>query len=324
VGGLLTPRNQAMGESEMTSASTALNAAPRKQQTAGRRGKVSTRKWLPVLLTAPAFFVPFALTLAWILGVYWSLTDYDLRFGLRNYVGLANYINLITKQQLFWTSLKVTAQYTLLAVGIELPVSLAFAMMLNRATGWTARLARSIVMAPLCISPVIATIMWKIMLGPNQGLLNYVLHLFGAAKLDWFGDPRVAMYSLIMIDCWLFIPFTTLILWGGLQSLPKAPYEAAAVDGASPWFTFRKLTLPLMKPFVMIATLFRVCDSINAFDTIYASTKGGPMRVTFALNVYGYDSVMRWHQLGYGLAIMMVTYFLAYAVVKRLITFFPR
>jgi multiple sugar transport system permease protein len=275
-------------------------------------------------LTTPAFLIPLLITIAWIIGIYYSLTDFDLRYGPRNYIGLGNYIYLLTKDMQFWGSLGATLKYTVLALILEVPLSFMFALLLDGVSGRIGRVARTVIMAPLCISPVVATIMWKIMMGPTQGILNHGLSLIGLPKVDWFGDPQIAMFSLILIDMWLFVPFVTLIFIGGLQSLPKAPYEAAQLDGASPFFVFRKLTLPLMQPFVMIALLFRAADSLNAFDTIYASTKGGPMRVTYTLNVMAYDNVMRFKQLGYGLAIMMITYFIAYAVVKRLMTFWPQ
>jgi len=282
------------------------------------------RRWLPYYLTLPSFIVPTALTFAWILGLYYSLTDFDLRYGIRNYLGLGNYADLITRSPAFWGSVATTLKYSILAVGLSTPIGFAVAMLLSQLTGLKTRLIRTIMMAPLCISPVVATIMWRIIMGPTQGLLNYGLNLVGLPKLDWLGNPGIALWSLVIIDLWLSVPFVTLIFYGGLQSLPKTPYEAAQVDGASRFFTFRKLTLPLMKPFLMIALLFRAADALNAFDTIYASTKGGPMRATYMLNIYAYDNVIRWKQLGYGLAIMVVTYLIVYAVSKRLMAFWPR
>ena len=278
----------------------------------------------PYLLTLPAFIIPLGIVLVWIVGIYYSLTDFDLRHGIRNYIGLENFVYLVTKDRVFWPSVWTTVKYSLVALIIEVPLGLAVALLLDRVTGWTARIARAVIVAPLCIAPVVATLMWKIMMGPTQGILNYALRVLGLPAVDWLGNPRVALFSMVLIDVWIFTPFIILVFWGGLQSLPKAPYEAALVDGASSFFIFRKLTLPMIKPFAVIALLFRACDTLNAFDTIYSSTKGGPVGATRTLNVLAVDNVMRWNHVGYGLAIVMVTYFLVYAVAKRLMTLWPR
>ncbi len=286
------------------------------------------RTWLQKnlgrLLTMPSFIIPYALIGVWLLGVYYSLTDYDLRYGITKYIGLGNFVELFTKDKDFFRSLTVTIRYAIGCVGIQLPLGFGIALLLDRVSGIPQKIARAIVIVPMCIAPVIATLIWKIMLGPTQGIVNYLLEKVGLKAVDWLSNRDIALYTLIGIDTWIWTPFVIIVFWGGLGSLPKAPYEAATLDGASPWFIFRRLTLPLMRPFMMIALLFRACDSLNSFDIIYGSTRGGPELTTATLNLLAYDNAMNWWHLGYALAMVMVTYFLTYFVAKRLMAFWPR
>ncbi len=289
-----------------------------------RTEKTFVQKHLARMLTLPSFIIPYMLIGVWLLGIYYSLTDYDMRYGIRNYVGYENFVYLFTKDRAFWKSLGVTLRYSMGCVFIQLPLGFAVAMLLDRITGVFQKIARAIVLIPMCIPPIVAVLIWKVALGPTQGVVNFVLQRIGLRATDWLGDPKVVLGTLVFVDTWIWTPFVIIILWGGLGSLPKAPYEAATLDGASPWFIFRRLTLPLMRPFLMIALLFRVCDTLNSFDIIYGSTRGGPQMATATLNLYAYDNAMIWWHMGYGLSMVMVTYFLTYFVAKRLTAFWPR
>ena len=276
------------------------------------------QKHLPQLLTAPAFLVPTLLTVvAWV-GNFYALTDFDLRFGIRNYVGLGNFITLFTTDPYFKSSLATTLKFAAICMAIELPVGFLMSMALDHATAQLARFARALVVIPMCIAPTIATMMWKIMMGPTQGIFNYMLKIVGLKPVDWFGNPDVVLFSLALIDAWIFVPFVILVFWGGWQSLPKPPYEAAALDGASGWFVFRKLTVPLMSPFIMIVLLFRMCDTLNAFETIWVSTKGGPNVASRTMSILAYDQALRYNHMGYGVAVVTVLGLLVYFVIRRL------
>lgn len=288
------------------------------------------RSWvqahLPQLLTAPAFVIPTLLIGVQIIGNFYALTDFDFRFGVQNYLGLGNFIYLFTKDKEFISSLIVTLKYAITALAVELPVGFIVSLLLDRITGPFEKIARAIVILPMSFAPVIATMMWKIMLGPTQGVFNYLLMEFAGLKkpIDWLGDKNVVLFSLVMIDAWIYIPFVITVFWGGWKTLPKAPYEAAQLDGASAWFIFRKLTLPLLRPFLMIVLLFRTCDTLNMFDAIFVSTRGGPAGASQTLNLLAYDQALRWDHFGYGVAVIIVQYFVVYAISKRLMQFWPR
>lgn len=288
-----------------------------------RRKRTTFQRILPYMLIVPSFIVPVAITFAFFLGVYYSLTDFDLRWGIRNYVGLNNFVRLFISDKVFWGSVWTTVRYALMALIIQIPLGLGVALALDKVGGFS-RIARSLMMAPLVIPPVIAALMWKIMMGPTQGILNYALMAIGLPAVDWLGNPNVALFSLALIDVWIYTPFIVLVLSAGLQSLPKTPYEAAAVDGASPLFTFWKLTLPMMRPFLLIVLIFRALDTLRIFDTIYSTTKGGPVNVTTTLTVMGFDNAIKWSKLGFGMSAMVVAWLICFFVSKRLVKFFPQ
>jgi multiple sugar transport system permease protein len=123
-----------------------------------------------------------------------------------------------------------------------------------------------------------------------------------------------ALISVILIDAYVFIPFVGMIFLAGIQNLPKEPYEAAAVDGVSSWFTFRKLTIPLLKPVILIVLLFRIMDCLKHFDIIYAATKGGPASATMTLSVQSYYHSFRWTNMGYSFAHLVVLWAIVYAL----------
>jgi multiple sugar transport system permease protein len=289
-----------------------------------RTEKTFVQRNLARMLTLPTFIIPSMLIGVWLLGIYYSLTDFDMRYGIRNYVGYDNFVYLFTRDKNFWKSLSITVRYAIACIVIQIPLGFVVAMLLNRIRGIPQKIARLIVIIPMCIPPIVAMLIWKVALGPTQGVVNYVLQKIGLKAVDWLGNPSVVLSTLVMVDTWIWTPFVVIIMWGGLNSLPRAPYEAARLDGASPWFIFRKLTLPLMRPFLMIALLFRTCDALNSFDLIYGSTHGGPQMSTMTLNMLGYDNAMVWWHLGYGLSMVMVTYFLTYFIAKRLVAFWPR
>ena len=140
----------------------------------------------------------------------------------------------------------------------------------------------------------------------------------GIGPIAWLGDSATALVSLILIDVWIYSPFAILIFLAGLQSLPKEPYEAARVDGASGWFMFRKLTLPLLLPCIVLVTLFRLIDSLKVFDIIYATTKGGPAGATMTLHIQSYFEAIRWFRMGRGMVYLFVLWLLCFAFSKAL------
>jgi multiple sugar transport system permease protein len=152
--------------------------------------------------------------------------------------------------------------------------------------------------------------MWEWILNPDFGLLNYLLQQIGllSSPLNWLGDRVLAMHALILADVWKTSPFVALILLAGLQMIPEEVYEAARVDGAGRWQIFRRITVPLLLPFILIVLLFRTLDAFRIFDLVYVLTGGGPANTTETLSLYAYKLLFQTLQFGYGSAVAVVTF----------------
>jgi multiple sugar transport system permease protein len=276
-------------------------------------------RWLPYLLLLPALAILVSLIVPFLIGVYWSLTDYKLTSTLpKQFIGLANY-QMLLRDAAFWNSMRVTLTYVVLALAIELPLGLAVAMMLNRDHP-IVRSFRAVMILPLMMPPVVGALMWKSMMTPD-GILNYLLGLVGIGPWQWLGSVGGALPSILLIDIWLYTPFAALVLLAGLQALPKEPFEAARVDGASPWVAFRTLTLPMLLPFLIIVGAFRGIDSLKIFDLIYATTQGGPVDVTNTLALLTYFQAIRWTNFGTAMALAIILwamcYILSFVLIRR-------
>ena len=267
---------------------------------------------LPYLLTFPAMIALIGILYPFVLGVYYTFTNYTLTEpGDIQWVGLANYVEIF-KAVDFWKAFGVTFVFAASAVMIELALGLGVALLLKDAFPGV-RILRSFLIIPMMIPPIVSALMWKVILLPtNQGVLNHILGLVGIRPIAWLGDSATALVSLILIDVWIYSPFAVLIFLAGLQSIPKEPYEAAQVDGASDWFMFRKLTLPLLTPCIVLVTLFRLIDSLKVFDIIYATTKGGPAGSTMTLHIQSYFEAIRWFRMGRGMVYLFVLWFLCF------------
>jgi len=266
------------------------------------RRRPRSGQFLPYLLLAPALVLLIGMVYPFALGLYYSLTDYWLQFPKRfRFIGLDNYIGLLNRP-LFSRALEFTIGYTVVAVIIQVGLGLAVALFLH-ANIPGRRVMRAMMLMPLMIPPVIAALMWKVMMdSTGAGVLNYALSSIGAGPVNWLGSPHAAMVSVLVIDTWGNLPFISLILLGGLQSLPTEPYEAARVDGAGPAAMLRYITLPLLQPFIILAATFRVMDSLRIFDVIYATTAGGPDDATTNLSIMSYQYAFQWYQMGTGVA----------------------
>jgi multiple sugar transport system permease protein len=264
---------------------------------------------LPALLLTIGILYPFFLS------VYYSLTDYRLGSAAVHFVGVRNYLGLFQDPS-FWKSLGLTVGYTIASLIIQLGLGLAGALLLNNDIKGI-QAARSLLILPLMMPPVIAALMWKIMMAPN-GVLNYLL---GLKEFGWLGTNASALPSLLIIDSWIYSPFVTVILLAGLRSLPQEPYEAARLDGGSGWFVFRKLTLPMLQPFILIAALFRTIDCLKTFDIVYATTKGGPGSSTMLLQVKAYFASFRHYNMGSALSMMLVLWVVVFAMSRVLVRF---
>jgi multiple sugar transport system permease protein len=262
--------------------------------------------WLPYLLLTPGLLLLLGMLYPFFLGAYYSLTSYFLQYPhLFRFVGMGNYLKL-AQDPLFAYSLRFTLAYAVVAVLIQVVLGLGVALLLNgRIVGRS--VLRATMLMPLMMPPVITALMWKVMMAATRaGILNHLLALFGVGPVNWLGSVRFAALSILIIDTWGNLPFVSLILLGGLQSLPGEPYEAARVDGASAWGVFRYITLPLLKPFIILAATFRIMDALRIFDVIYATTVGGPADATMNLHMRAFWHAFQWYSMGTGMAYAMV------------------
>jgi len=238
---------------------------------------------LPSLATLVAIVI-FPTIFLW----YVSLTNYDLSMGWeqKSFVGLRNYFFLFLEDKDFWYSLRITLFFAAVTVGLEFVLGLGVALLFHRHI-WGKRVWMSCLILPMVITPTIISLIWKLMLNTEYGVLNFILSQFGLGKINWLG-PKEAFWSLILVDVWEWTPFIALILYAGLQALPQEPYEAAVVDGANPRQIFFYLTLPLLKPMILIALLLRSIDALKMFDVVYGLTQGGPGNATELMSLHIY------------------------------------
>jgi multiple sugar transport system permease protein len=258
--------------------------------------RIITPRTIPYFLYLPCFIVTVGILYPFFRSVYFSFTDYNLTYRTAFFIGVENYVEMFFSAD-FWNSVRVTLTYAISATTIELILGFAMALLLLKPIGGRT-IYRAVILLPFMIPPVIEAIMMRLMLAPVIGVVNYLGSFLGMPRLGWFGEANTAMLSVVLIDVHNFTPFAAIILLAGLQSLPTRPFEAARVDGASNWFIFRKLTIPLLKPVIYVVILFRLIESLVMFDMIYAGTKGGPAKATMSLHVNAYYHAMRWTMMG--------------------------
>ena len=262
------------------------------------------------LMFLPALALLMGVLYPFLLGVFQSFTNQKLYLPTTSFIGLGNYIDLFT-DNLFQQSVLQTLLYVALVVALQVPLGIAVAVLLDIETPFRA-LARNTLVLPLLIPPIVAGLMWKTMMQPAGGVLNWFLQSVGLPAAPWLTDPSTALVSVVLIDTWVFMPFVALILLAGLQSVPTDITEAARVDGATGWQTFWHLKLPLLTPYILLVMLFRVADAIKTFELIYPTTRGGPLDATRVMHVLAYQEAFRWSSLGRAMAILFVLWLLSY------------
>ena len=286
------------------------------------KGVSSRNPYLPYLMALPALALTLPVLYPFIQSIYYSMTTYSLTSPVKNFIWFENYIWLFTSAE-FWNSVKVSFVYTISAVGIELILGLIIAILLNQET-FLAKVFRPLLLLPLMIAPIIGTLMWKLMMSPEFGVLNYFLSFIGMRDFQWASAANSAMFSVVMIDVWMFTPFIALLLLAGLRSMPAPPFEAAMVDGASRWFTFKTLTLPMLMPFIIVSVVFRLIDSLRQFDIIFGLTKGGPGATLMNFQVSAYTTAFTYTKVADGSALMIVNWVIIYVISMFLVKFWRK
>ncbi len=258
----------------------------------------------PVLLIAPALAVLLSLSIyPLIYSITVSLqtqTESGINWSVANFTRLAS-------DNFFLAALLHTFVYAVAALVFEFAIGLSLALLLNsqiRARG----LFHASLLIPMMLPTVVVGVVWRLMLNPNFGAINGTLKYFGlnTEGLTWTASPRLAMLSVIAVDVWQWTPFVFLVLLAGLQAIPQEPYEAALIDGSTRWQTFRHITLPLLKPAILIALLLRTMDLLRVFDQIFILTEGGPGFATETISLYIYRTAFRFFDFGYAAAMSFV------------------
>jgi multiple sugar transport system permease protein len=254
------------------------------------------------LLCAPAVTAMLVVT-GWPVAyaIWLSLFRYDLRFpGQRAFVGLDNYLSVFTSE-VWWQAFGNTLLLTVVSVGIELVVGLALALLMHR-TVFGRRTVRTVILIPYGIITVVAALAWKFAFDPTTGFVNALLGLDQA----WLTDRPSALFVIIFTEVWKTAPFMALLLLAGLTLVPEDVLQAARVDGASAWQRLWRITLPLMKPTILVALLFRTLDAFRIFDTVFVQTRGA--HGTESVSLVGYHTLVTRLNLGLGSAVSVLIF----------------
>jgi multiple sugar transport system permease protein len=268
---------------------------------------------LPYLLLLPGIVLLVAILYPFLSGVYWSFTDFDLALGQNpTFSGVSNYLTNFGSGGDGLHAVLITFAYAALAVALETVIGFGVALLLMR-EGAHIKFFRALIVLPLLMPPVIASIMWRVMMIPD-GVLNYLLNSIGLPSFDWLGSTSTALFSVVLIDTWIYTPFVILILLAGMQSIPTEIHEAARVDGASYVREVWHLIVPLLQPFFIIIIVFRGLDSLKMFDIIYTATRGGPIDATMNLHVQAYFTGVRDLNIGESMSLLVVLWVLCYGL----------
>ncbi|MGD2148392.1 MAG: sugar ABC transporter permease [Anaerolineae bacterium] len=236
---------------------------------------------LPTLLLLFAFSIyPFLRSL------YISFTEYSVVIHEPPvFVGLKNYIDILTDEQL-WIYFGVTGRYAVVTVALETLVGFGLAMLVRQRFKGSGFIT-TLMLVPMMLSPVVVGMFWRLMFDPGFGIFNYMIGI-GRAGPDWLASPQLAFWAVVIVDVWMWSPFVMLLCLSGLRAIPDYLYEAAAIDRASSWFQFWRITVPQVAPMLLVAVMFRVVEAIKAFDLVWVLTRGGPGDATelIAINLY--------------------------------------
>lgn len=231
-----------------------------------------------------------------------SLRFYDLTRPMEGkpWVGLTNY-RLLLGDVRFWHSLKVTLYFVVFGVGAQLVLGYAMASLLSSLEK-TSKIILPMFLIPMVIVPVVVGLNWRLMYDQTLGIINYLLKAFRLPPQPWLGSGFHAMLSVILTDTWEWSPLSFLILYSGMKALPTEPYEAAKIDGATSFQIFANVTLPLLRPVILVSVLIRTIDAFKWFDTIYIMTSGGPGMATETASMYSYIIAFNFFNIGKGSA----------------------
>jgi multiple sugar transport system permease protein len=279
--------------------STAVGAPPQRSRR-GRREMVTA-----LLFVAPAAvgFIAFFLYPT-VRGFYLSLTDYSI-LGTPEFIGFDNFTKLLD-DPVFWNSLKVTTWYVVLNIGFQTVIALGMAVLMHRLTKST--LARGVLLLPFLIAKVVVALLWFWLLDYQIGIVNAALDALGLGKLAFFGSSSLAIPTIAFVNVWRHMGYTALLIFAGLQAIPDSVYEAGALDGASESRMFWRITVPLLRPILVLVLVITVTGAFQVFDTVAVTTKGGPGNASRVIQLYIFDQAFGRQHFGYASAISVVLF----------------
>ena len=264
-----------------------------------------------MLFIMPLVVLVLVFLLLPILGTFWLSLWRDVTFLPREFIGINNYIRLIQDNQ-FWNSVRFTLLFAFLSVTFEMIFGMVAALVIHEKFPGRG-LMRGIALLPWAIPSVISARIWQLMYRYDYGLANYALHGLTGTSINWLGSSGGALFSLVFADVWRTTPFVAIILLAGLQAVPEDLYKQGRIDGANLVQRLYKITLPSIKPVLLVALLFRTIDALRVFDIIYVITGGGPGGSTTSISLHSYDYFLL-GDFGYGSTVSIALFILAFSI----------
>ncbi|SDI39689.1 carbohydrate ABC transporter permease [Alteribacillus bidgolensis] len=298
------------------------NELPAKKPKKSKTLQQSDKK-LPFLLLTPTFILLAAVTIFPILyALYVSVMSFDTFGNSSGFTGLKNYMDIFASST-FWNAIFITLLYTGLAVSIEIFLGFNLALMVSK-DGKAMTYLRWLLIIPMMLSPLVVAVVYLLMMNTDMGILNYMLQSIGLPKINFLGEPTTAFLSLIFVDVWQWMPMCFLIILAGLQALPRDPFEAAEIDGASKLQVVRFVTLPMLKPILVVALVIRTMDALRTFDQVFVLTQGGPGRATETISFLMYRASMKNSDFGFASAGLFIVLIITIIISTMLIRFMNR
>jgi multiple sugar transport system permease protein len=287
------------------------NAPPDTRRSHGDSGAPpGKRRSLGDLKVAMIFIAPatlgFVVFYIWptLRGAYLSFTEYSL-LSAPKFNGLANYDRMI-HDSFFWNALGVTVEYVVINIGLQTVLAVGIAMLMYRLT--KSITVRAIILAPYLVANVVVALVWYWMLDVQVGVVNTFLGWVGIDPIAFFGDSHWAIPTVAGINVWRHMGYTALLVFAGLQTIPAYVYEAAEVDGSTEWKTFWRITLPLLRPVLVMVLVVTMIGSFQIFDTVAVTTQGGPINATRVIYYYIYERAFTRFDFGYASAMALVLF----------------
>ena len=272
----------------------------------------------PYLIVAPSLIITIGIMVPFVMAIWYSLTNFSFKLPAHKFIGLTNWVNVLSSGST-WKAIWVTLLYGIASTAVEMALGMGVAMLLNSLNNRFSMSMRVVLIFPLMVAPVTATIVWQLMLNSSAGIVEKLLNVFNVYNFPWASSPKTAMMTVVLIDVWVNTAFVILLVLAGLQSLPKSPFESAKIDGGSNWFNFRNLTLPMLRPSLYIALLFRLMAALQEYAVIYALTKGGPGDALMSLSLTAYQQGFKFQKFGAALPYILILWLIINVVAKEIV-----